>query len=107
MEKLLGKSSESSSFQNSSGQDMALNLAAKSSGLDENPFVCCTLTLKERILGFGVCFAFGVFLSILATFNITKPVTFATLYTIGNIVSLFSTAFLVGECLYVRCRSKT
>lgn len=29
-------------------------------------------------------------------FTITKPVTFAILYTIGNIVSLSSTAFLVG-----------
>lgn len=98
MEKLLGKSSGSNSFQNSSGDDIALSLAAKTAGMDENPFICCSLTLKERIVGFACCFIFGLFLSILSTFNITKPVTFATLYSLGNVCSLFSTAFLVGKC---------
>ncbi|GFR48075.1 hypothetical protein Agub_g9913 [Astrephomene gubernaculifera] len=57
-----------------------------------------TLTWKQRFIGFGVCFGFGFLLTLISipmlwTMQITK---FAVLYSIGSVVSVMSTLFLMG-----------
>ncbi|XP_067676621.1 vesicle transport protein SFT2B-like [Haliotis asinina] len=58
-----------------------------------------TLSWSTRIKGFIVCFVLGVVLSTLGTcllFAKNGLVMFAVLYTVGNILSLSSTCFLMG-----------
>lgn len=59
-----------------------------------------TLSYKERLIGFGVCFIIGWVVSMASISGVmtivTNPSRFAILYTIGNIVSLCSTMFLYG-----------
>ncbi|CAG8527568.1 3897_t:CDS:2 [Funneliformis mosseae] len=59
---------------------------------------CFKLSKKQRLYGFGICFALGFIISILSTLSLlTSNITgFAILYTIGNVISLMSTGFLVG-----------
>ncbi|GLI61304.1 hypothetical protein VaNZ11_003658 [Volvox africanus] len=57
-----------------------------------------TLSWKNRLIGFGCCFAFGCLLTIISipmlwTMQITK---FAILYSVGSVVSVMSTLFLMG-----------
>jgi len=63
---------------------------------------CCpTLSWEDRVLGFVGCFVIGIaislssFLSWGALVN-GHPGLFAVKYSAGNVLSLFSTAFLVG-----------
>jgi len=56
----------------------------------------CSLTRSQRMMGFGVCFGLGMLISFLSTFSILKPVSFALLYSLGNIVAFMSSGFLVG-----------
>ncbi|XP_059656242.1 uncharacterized protein LOC132303138 isoform X2 [Cornus florida] len=56
----------------------------------------CTLSTKQRLYGFVICFVTGLsctFLSILVFFN---PIKFGITFTFGNLLSLGSTAFLIG-----------
>ncbi|XP_046560435.1 vesicle transport protein SFT2B-like isoform X2 [Haliotis rubra] len=58
-----------------------------------------TLSWSTRIKGFIVCFVLGVVLSTLGTcllFARNGLIMFAVLYTVGNILSLSSTCFLMG-----------
>ncbi|XP_046325611.1 vesicle transport protein SFT2B-like [Haliotis rufescens] len=58
-----------------------------------------TLSWSTRIKGFIVCFVLGVALSMLGScllFARNGLIMFAVLYTIGNILSLSSTCFLMG-----------
>ena len=55
------------------------------------------------MMGFAACFGLGFIISILSAFTIANPVKFALPYTLGNILSLLSTTFLVGpkmQCKY-------
>ncbi|KAI8897955.1 Got1/Sft2-like family-domain-containing protein [Globomyces pollinis-pini] len=56
------------------------------------------LSRTERFYAFGCCFLSGFVLSFLSTFSLgTGNIgMFATLYSIGNIVSLLATGFLIG-----------
>lgn len=63
---------------------------------------CCpNLPLKERIIGWATCFAFGWVIS-LASFGgftqlmLGRPWQFAVCYTTGNMLQLASTFFLLG-----------
>jgi len=56
----------------------------------------CTLTTRQRFIGFGCCFFFGMLISLLSTLQIMKPLTFALLYSVGNVVSFLATGFLIG-----------
>jgi hypothetical protein len=56
----------------------------------------CALTKKQRFIGFGSCLVFGMLISFLSFLFLTRPTSFALLYTLGNIVSLASTGFLIG-----------
>ena len=63
---------------------------------------CCpSLTYRQRLLGFVVCFVFGGLLSLsalnsLPSLLLGNPAPFAFKYTLGNLLSLSSSAFLVG-----------
>ncbi|EFJ42503.1 hypothetical protein VOLCADRAFT_83604 [Volvox carteri f. nagariensis] len=57
-----------------------------------------TLSWRNRLIGFGCCFGFGCLLTIISipmlwTVQITK---FAILYSVGSVVSVMSTLFLMG-----------
>jgi hypothetical protein len=56
----------------------------------------CALSKKQRFIGFGACFIFGMFISFMSFFFLTRPTSFALLYTLGNIVSLAATGFVIG-----------
>lgn len=52
-----------------------------------------TLSLKERLMGFGICFILGSLIQFMSMgsligFFLGKTSKFAFLYTIGNIISL-------------------
>ncbi|XP_048767186.1 vesicle transport protein SFT2B-like [Ostrea edulis] len=58
-----------------------------------------TLSWSTRIKGFAICFVLGVALSILGSILLwfkNGLILFAVFYTIGNILSLASTCFLMG-----------
>ncbi|XP_036403576.1 vesicle transport protein SFT2A-like [Megalops cyprinoides] len=58
-----------------------------------------TLSYSTRIKCFLVCFACGIFCSILGTALLFLPngmPLFAVFYTVGNAAALFSTCFLMG-----------
>lgn len=57
-----------------------------------------SLTRTQRIYGFGICFGSGFIISLLSTifFSFGNITGFAVLYTLGNIVSLMGTGFLIG-----------
>ena len=65
-------------------------------------FACCpNLTKGQRLLGFAICFCFGGLLSLsalnsLPSLLLGNPAPFAFKYTLGNLLSLSSSAFLVG-----------
>ncbi|KAL4488939.1 hypothetical protein ABPG72_005726 [Tetrahymena utriculariae] len=54
------------------------------------------LSLKERLLGFGMCFILGTLISFLSFLPGKSLYATATLYSIGNVISITGTAFLVG-----------
>jgi len=57
-----------------------------------------TLSWRQRAIGFGICFGLGLFFSFLSLMFLTtfQLTSFAVLYSIGSILSLGSTAFLMG-----------
>lgn len=59
-----------------------------------------TMSYKNRLIGFGVCLASGIFFTALSTLMlpliVLKPHKFAVAYTIGNLLMMGSTVFLVG-----------
>jgi hypothetical protein len=63
---------------------------------------CCpALSLKQRIIGAFTCLAIGCLLSLGSLMSIAKllmgnPIPFAFKYTLGNLLSLGATSFLVG-----------
>ncbi|XP_058779321.1 uncharacterized protein LOC131653250 [Vicia villosa] len=56
----------------------------------------CTLTTKQRLYGFAICFATGVTCTLLSMLVFLKPIKFGITFTLGNLLSLGSTAFLIG-----------
>ncbi|KAG0294538.1 hypothetical protein BGZ98_001725 [Dissophora globulifera] len=65
---------------------------------DTNPVSCLQLDRTQRLYGFGICFVVGFLISILSTLALTTGLLalFAVLFSIGNILSLLSTTFLIG-----------
>jgi hypothetical protein len=57
---------------------------------------CLNLSYTQRVWGFGICFALGMTISIMSSFLVFNPAKFALPYSIGNVLSLLSTGFLVG-----------
>ena len=68
---------------------------------NENESIFPSLSLKERLIGFCVCFGLGTlfqFMSLGSMLGVLlgRPNKFAFLYTCGNLISIFGTFFLVG-----------
>ena len=68
---------------------------------EENDSIFPTLSLKDRLIGFAICFVFGYLLEFMALGSLVglllgRSKKFAFLYTTGNIVSIFGTFFLIG-----------
>ncbi|XP_013406460.1 vesicle transport protein SFT2B [Lingula anatina] len=63
-----------------------------------------TLSWSTRIKGFLVCFILGILLSVMGScflwmgYTGTGLLLFGLFYTLGNIVSILSTMFLMGPC---------
>lgn len=62
---------------------------------------------QQRMYGFGICFSAGILLSLASMFSFTKlllgyPRDFAIKYTIGNILAICSTGFLMGPARQLR-----
>jgi len=58
-----------------------------------------TLTKMQRLYGFGICLGLGILLSLLSSFflfPIPRVKKFATCYTLGNMLSIGCTCFLMG-----------
>jgi len=74
-----------------------------SSELGEEIEEMCSLTMQQRMIGFAVCASFGFLISFGSFFRFAKamagqPAPFAVNYSLGNIIALCSTGFLVGPC---------
>ncbi|EFJ19174.1 hypothetical protein SELMODRAFT_111302 [Selaginella moellendorffii] len=54
------------------------------------------LTARQRAYGFVACLSLGIFCSFLSSLVFFRPTKFAITFTIGNLLSLGSTGFLVG-----------
>jgi len=63
-----------------------------------------TLSWSTRIKGFAICFGLGLFISILGSimFYTGSTTKFAILYSLGNIVALCSTCFLMGPVAQIK-----
>ncbi|XP_008460846.1 uncharacterized protein LOC103499598 [Cucumis melo] len=56
----------------------------------------CTLSTKQRFYGFAICFVAGVTCTLMSMLVFFNPIKFGIAFTLGNMLSLGSTAFLVG-----------
>lgn len=78
-------------------QDFFLSMT----GQQENESIFPSLSFKERLIGFIICFLLGLIFQIMSMGSLVgvllgRANKFAFLYTCGNIVSIFGTFFLVG-----------
>ena len=98
---------ESTSYQDTSSRPSILDRARAAAGLEPTrssqvaDVVCPSLTFTQRVYGFGICFGIGCLISLGSMLFFHKllagqPGPFAVNYTVGNVASLSSTAFLVG-----------
>lgn len=55
-----------------------------------------SMSYKNRLILFITCLGLGILLCFLATWSILSPRKFAKFYTLGTVLLLASTAFLVG-----------
>lgn len=63
--------------------------------------LCPSLPLKQRLIGFGICICIGFVLELIAWLSFPKllkgePFTFAICFSLGILVTLMGSAFLVG-----------
>ncbi|KAI9092566.1 hypothetical protein K1719_027694 [Acacia pycnantha] len=56
----------------------------------------CTLSTKQRLHGFVICFVAGLTCTLLSMIVFLNPIKFGITFTLGNLLSLGSTAFLIG-----------
>lgn len=56
----------------------------------------CNMSRTNRLYGFAVCFGLGVFFIFISTLMIISPKRFATTFTLGNLLAMGSTMFLMG-----------
>ncbi|CAD7957655.1 unnamed protein product [Amoebophrya sp. A120] len=65
---------------------------------------CCPrLSYKQRITGWAACFAVGTIISLAASHRFHRdPGAFARLYTLGNLVALSGSFFLMGPAAQLK-----
>lgn len=87
---------------------MADYFAIRTQSQDEdNKPMCPKMTMRQRITGWVVCYAFGAFLNLLSWITMlsamkAKLVTFAILYSLGTLTSLLGSCFLSGFCNQIK-----
>ena len=105
-----GSSSEqwNASAEGSSGTAGSwLERARSAAGLEPSPreecidMLCPKMTFKQRLYAFGTCFVAGLLLSLSSMFAWTDlmlghPTKFAVRLSVGNVLSLLGTGFVVG-----------
>jgi Got1/Sft2-like family len=72
---------------------------------------CPSLTLKQKLIGFGICIVIGIVLEIIAWLSFHKlvegdPKIFAVCFSLGILVTLLGSAFLVGFAKQVKTMFK-
>ena len=77
----------------------------------EDPCGCCkSLTRQQRLWGFLFCFTVGYLISFASTLALLggsrDGARFALLYSLGNLVSLFGSGFLVGPSRQLKLMMK-
>eukprot|EP00658_Telonema_sp_P-2_P075156 TRINITY_DN6458_c0_g1_i1.p1 TRINITY_DN6458_c0_g1~~TRINITY_DN6458_c0_g1_i1.p1 ORF type:complete len:176 (-),score=31.72 TRINITY_DN6458_c0_g1_i1:403-930(-) len=68
---------------------------------------CPSLSFKQRMIGFVICASVGYLLAFGSFFRFAKCLAgdctrFAVIYSLGNIIALAATFFLVGPCKQVK-----
>ncbi|KAK9293244.1 hypothetical protein L1049_021235 [Liquidambar formosana] len=71
------------------------NLLEESDGL-------CSLSPLQRMYAFGGCLVGGLACMLLSLIVFAKPIKFAVLFTVGNLLAVGSTAFLIGPVQQIR-----
>ncbi|KAG2668562.1 hypothetical protein I3843_15G160800 [Carya illinoinensis] len=56
----------------------------------------CTLSTKQRFNGFAICFVAGLTCTLLSMLVFFNPIKFGLTFTLGNLLSIGSTGFLIG-----------
>ncbi|KAF5192231.1 Vesicle transport protein [Thalictrum thalictroides] len=56
----------------------------------------CTLSRQQRLYGFATCLVAGLACTLLSMLVFFNPIKFGITFTFGNLLSLGSTAFLIG-----------
>ncbi|KAG6384515.1 hypothetical protein SASPL_155667 [Salvia splendens] len=56
----------------------------------------CTLSTKQRLYGFAICLSAGITCTLLSMLVFFHPVKFGITFSLGNLLALGSTAFLIG-----------
>ncbi|XP_010521642.1 PREDICTED: vesicle transport protein SFT2B [Tarenaya hassleriana] len=56
----------------------------------------CSLTTKQRFYGFAICLSAGLTCTLLSMLVFFNPIKFGITFTLGNLMALGSTAFLIG-----------
>ncbi|KAL5567437.1 hypothetical protein UlMin_030601 [Ulmus minor] len=51
---------------------------------------------KQRFLGFAICMVAGITCTLLSLIVFSNPIKFGITFTLGNLLSLGSTAFIIG-----------
>ncbi|CAO3615965.1 unnamed protein product [Cunninghamella blakesleeana] len=66
--------------------------------MDDGTWQFCGLSRMQRLYAFGACFVIGFFISIVSTLLLISGNIpgFAVLYSIGNLLSIFSLTFIIG-----------
>ncbi|KAH6833830.1 Got1/Sft2-like vescicle transport protein family [Perilla frutescens var. hirtella] len=56
----------------------------------------CTLSTKQRLYGFAICLSAGITCTLLSMLVFFHPIKFGVTFSLGNVLALGSTAFLIG-----------
>ncbi|KAI9161230.1 hypothetical protein LWI28_015605 [Acer negundo] len=64
--------------------------------LEEESDGLCSLSYTQRMYAFAACLVGGLACMFLSMIVFIKPIKFAILFTIGNLLAVGSTAFLIG-----------
>lgn len=91
--------SASSGSVSSTGASTPGSVEAEERGILAEALDTSSLSWSTRVQGFAACFVLGAFISVLACvmFSITFNLyTFGILYSLGNVVAICSTLFLMG-----------
>ena len=108
-----GDADEEAAYQDTSTRPSLLDRARSAAGLQPSrreevaDAVCPNLNFTQRVYGFGICFGVGCLISLGSMLFFRQllagnPGPFAVNYTVGNVLELTSTSFLVGPARQIK-----